>query len=370
MAVLTHNPSEYEAVFLDRLNECGLLPWLKAAVVHKASDLFLSVGEAPVLKVNGEFHRIEGAMLQPQKFLNLIRGVLPEQKLKQYEQGQEVDLAWDLPGLSRFRLSLFKHQNGETIAIRPISYEIPSMAELGLPPVFSELSKLQRGLIIITGPAGSGKSTTLAALLEAMNHHEDRHIITIEDPIEYLIPNHRSLVHQREVGWHTLSFDEGLRSALRAAPNVIVVGELRDLESIQLAVRAAETGHLVLGTLHSGTVIQAITRLIDVFEADRQSLLRIQLAQSLQAICAQRLFKRIDKSGMALATEVMIATTAVRNIIRQNRFSEIRGYMETGQREQMHTFSQSIQHLIDQQMIDPAALLEASDGSPILPNPI
>jgi twitching motility protein PilT len=271
----------------------------------------------------------------------------------------------DVPECSRFRLNIFRHLKGVTIAVRPIPYKIPALSELGLPPVFDDLSKLKHGLILITGPAGSGKSTTLASFVNLINHREERHIITIEDPVEYFIPHHRSIIHQREVGWHTSSFSDGLKNALRENPDVIVVGELRDLESIVLAIRAAETGHLVMGTLHSGTAIQAITRLLDVFDDGRQALIRVQLAQSLQAVCSQRLYKRSDGNGMVLATEVLIATLAIRNIIREQRIQEIRGYMATGMREQMHTFKQSIEGLIAEKLIDESYLGESGEENPV-----
>ena len=220
-------------------------------------------------------------------------------------------------------------------------------------------------MILITGPAGIGKSTTLASFINQINQKEELHIITIEDPVEYFIEPKRCLVHQREVGVHTASFSDGLKSALRENPDIIVVGELRDLESITLAISAAETGHLVVGTLHSGSAVQAITRLLDVFEVGRQALIRVQLAQSLQAICSQRLYKKSDGSGMVVATEVLIATLAIRNIIRGQRVHEIRGYMETGMREQMHTFKQSIQVLVNQKLVDASCMMDSGEESPV-----
>lgn len=350
---------------IEKLKECGLLVWLEEAVRWRASDLFLCEGEPPILKIYGTFKPLKESTVTPQKLLKIIQVILPPPKLEQYHDGQDVDLGLDVPGCSRFRMNLFRHLKGTTIAIRPISYKIPHMGELGLPPVFEDLVQLKRGLILITGPAGSGKSTTLASFINHINHFEERHIITIEDPVEYFIAQKRSLIHQREVGCHTSSFQEGLKNALRENPDVIVVGELRDLESIMLAIRAAETGHLVLGTLHSGSAVQAITRMLDVFDAERQALIRIQLAQSLQAICSQRLYKRTDGNGMVLATEVLIATLAIRNIIREQRVQEIRGYMETGMREQMHTFKQSIQVLVQEGLIHESHLNENTEDSPV-----
>ena len=203
-------------------------------------------------------------------------------------EGKDVDLGLEVKGVSRFRVNIFRHHKGLSVAVRPLPNKILTFSELGLPEVFHDLISLKHGLILITGPAGSGKTTTLASFINAINENEERHIITIEDPIEYLIANKRSLIHQREVGWHTTSFSDGLRSALRESPDIIVVGELRDLESISLALRAAETGHLVLGTLHSGTAVQALTRIIDVFDSVRQEQIMVQLAQSLQCVCSQK----------------------------------------------------------------------------------
>ena len=350
---------------LNQLNECGLLSWLHKGVLLHASDLFLSDGEAPVLKIYGTFKRLIENAVTTEKLLKIINVILPAEKLEQFQNGQEVDIGLDVPGCSRFRLNIFRHQTGMTIAIRPIPYKIPEMKELGLPPVFRDLAHLKHGLILITGPAGSGKSTTLASFINQINQKEELHIITIEDPVEYFIEPKRSLVHQREVGVHTASFSDGLKSALRENPDIIVVGELRDLESITLAISAAETGHLVVGTLHSGSAVQAITRLLDVFEVGRQALIRVQLAQSLQAICSQRLYKRSDGSGMVVATEVLIATLAIRNIIRGQRVHEIRGYMETGMREQMHTFKQSIQVLVNQKLVDTSCMMDSGEESPV-----
>ncbi len=352
-------------LYLEQLEECGLLVWLWEAVRLHASDLFLSDGKQPTLKIYGTFKRLMENVVTTQGLFKIVNAILPPQKLSMYQNGQEVDIGLDVPGCSRFRLNIFRHQMGMTIAIRPIPYKIPAMRELGLPPVFEEFLHLKRGLVLITGPAGSGKSTTMASFINQINQEEERHIVTIEDPVEYLITPQRSLIHQREVGWHTASFSEGLKSALRENPDVIVVGELRDLESVTLAIRAAETGHLVVGTLHSGTAIQAITRLLDVFDVGRQNLIRVQLAQSLQAVCSQRLYKKIDGNGMVVATEILIATQAIRNIIREQRIQEIRGYMATGMREQMHTFKQSIQVLVEAGLVDASCLMESGEENPV-----
>ena len=248
------------------INDPALIQWLEEAVKQNASDLFLSVGEKPMLKVYGIFRRLGDVSLNAEQLHQIIQKIIPEKNWSCFLEGNEVDMGVEIRGLSRFRMNVFQEQNGAAVAIRPIPQKIPTIEDLRLPAVFHDLSRLPRGLVLITGPAGSGKSTTLAALIDAINQREDRHIITIEDPIEYIIPSKNSLIHQREVGRHTSSFANGLRNALRENPDIIVIGELRDLESIALAVRAAETGHLVLGTLHSGTAIQAVTRLLDVLK--------------------------------------------------------------------------------------------------------
>ncbi|MCB9719717.1 MAG: PilT/PilU family type 4a pilus ATPase [Candidatus Omnitrophica bacterium] len=335
--------------------------WLQETVKQHASDLFLSVGEVPVLKVYDVFKKITKHPLKRETIDEFIQAIIPERKCKLFEEGHDVDIGLDVQGLARFRINIFRQQNGNSIAIRPLPYEILEIEDLMLPDVYRDLQLVKRGMILITGPTGSGKTTTLASFINAINQRYEKHIITIEDPIEYVIPSQKSLIHQREVGWHTQSFGDGLRSALRENPDIIVVGELRDLESISLAIRAAETGHLVLGTLHSGTAIQTLSRILDVFDSERQSLIRTQLAQSLQAICSQRLIKRIDREGMIVATEIMIATLALRNIIRQDRVQEIRGYIETGQREKMHTLKQSIQGLIDKSFVLEESLDEVKE---------
>lgn len=342
----------------ERLRRCGLLPWLEQAVRHQASDLFLSVGDKPILEIDGSFKPLGDAPLTAGRLAQITEALLPEAKRAQFLEGREVDMGLDVEGLTRFRVNLFRERDGQAIAVRPFPRRIPTLAELGLPPIFESLSRCPRGLILMTGPAGSGKTTTLASLIDTINHRDERHIITIEDPIEYVIPNQRSLIHQRELDAHTRSFADGLRSALREHPDIIMVGELRDRDSIALAIQAAETGHLVLGTLHSGTAVQAITRILDVFDAELQGQIRIQLAQSLHAIVAQRLLKRKDGTGMVAATEVLMATLAVRNIIRQNRLQELRSYMEVGERTGMHTFDNSIQTLLEQGLVGDDALQE------------
>jgi twitching motility protein PilT len=336
----------------ERLGHSGLLPWLEAAVRQNASDLFLSVGQPPTLKVFGSFRLLGDVSLREGHLARIVEALLPEPKLAQFKQGREVDMGLGVKDLSRFRVNAFREQNGIAIACRPIPMRVPSLQELKLPPIVEKLTHCSRGLILVAGPAGSGKTTTLAAFLDAINQREERHILTIEDPMEYVIPNRHSLIHQREVGLHTRSFADGLRNALRENPDVIVTGELRDMESVALAIRAAETGHLVLGTLHSGSAVQAVTRILGVFESALQPSIRVQLSQSLQAIIAQKLLNRRDGKGMVVATEALIATYAVRNVIQQNRIQELRSYLQCGSQEGMHTLEQSVRSLTDQGLVD------------------
>lgn len=343
----------------ERLKLCGLYPWLEEAVNVKASDLFLSIGEPPTLKVYGGFKRVMGEPVTPGQLSRIIDTILTGSQRELFNQGREIDTAFDVDQVSRFRVNVFRASAGAAIAFRPIPTKcIPTIDELGLPQILHDLTLLGRGLILITGPTGNGKSTTLAAFLDEINKRDEKHIITIEDPIEYVIRHQRSLVHQREVELHTRSFADGLRSALRENPDIIMIGELRDLESISLALRAADTGHLVLGTLHSSNTSQAITRIIDVFDTAQKAQVQTQLAQSLQAIVTQRLLKRIDGQGMIVATEVLIATPAVRNVIRANQMQQIKMYLEMGKREGMHTIDQDIKDLVDGGIVAPESITQ------------
>ncbi|MGH7197550.1 MAG: PilT/PilU family type 4a pilus ATPase [Candidatus Omnitrophota bacterium] len=350
----------------DKCRMCELFPWLDEALEAKASDLFITVGEAPMLKIFGQFRKIGNVPVSVAKMSLILDSILTKsQSNRFFKDGHEVDLALDVDGLSRFRVNVFKSREGASLAFRPIPRHLPSLDELGLPPILHDLSRLTKGLVLITGPTGNGKSTTLAALLNEVNKRDERHIITIEDPIEFVIPHQKSLVHQREVEMHTRSFADGLKSALRENPDIIMVGELRDPESITLAVRAAETGHLVFSTLHSGTAVQAITRILDVFEPSAKSQVQVQLAQSLQGIVTQRLFKRRDEKGMALATEMLIPTPAIRNLIRVDQLAQIKMYLEMGKDAGMRSMEQSIRELLKEGVIGMEALEELKAGGAI-----
>ena len=344
---------------LDKIVKEGFRKVLEQAVSIKSSDIFISVGNPVRLRTATGFKVITEQKLTNEMVDKAIEDLLPEKKLAEFRKGNDVDMGFGIDDLCRFRVNLFHEKDGAAMVIRPLPFDIPDLASLNLPDVLNDFSYLRSGLILVTGVTGSGKSTTLASFVNTINRRDERHIITIEDPIEYVLPgDQKSLVHQREVGTHTASFSDGLRSALRENPDVIVVGELRDLESITLALRAAETGHLVVGTLHSGTAVQAITRIVDVFDATRHAQIRVQLAQSLQGILSQRLLPLEDGSGRIAATEVLVANMAIRNIIRDNRVHEIQGYLITGKAQKMHTMEQSVKELIQQGLVDSSVLRE------------
>ena len=314
--------------------------YLQESTELNGSDLFLSSGEAPTLRVGPDFKILEDTLLDDAIIMSFMNMVLSKTKLDEFHAGADVDLALESPDKTRFRVNIFRHAKGTGMVIRMLPNKIRSFSELGLPHAFERLIYSKEGLILVTGSTGSGKTATLASFINTINEKFERHIISVEDPIEYIIPNKRSLIHQREVGRHVTSFADGLKSALRECPDVIVVGEMRDLESITWALRAAETGHLVLGTLHSSTASQTVTRLIDVFDSLRQQQIRIQLAESLLCVCSQKLLPRKDKKGMVLATEIMINTLAIGNLIRTNNLHSIAGYIKSGAEHHMHTFEQ------------------------------
>lgn len=355
------------AVMNDKLKACGLYPWLLASFEDKASDLFLTIGEAPTLKVPQGFKKLGEQAVSAQQMSKIIETILNDEQMKEFVAGKEVDLSIELDQLSRFRVNVFKAKGGASLAFRPIPRVIPTLDSLGLPSVLRELTKLTKGMVLVTGPTGNGKSTTLAAFIDEINRRDERHIITIEDPIEYVIPHQKCLIHQREVELHTRSFADGLRSALREHPDIIMVGELRDLETISMAVRAAETGHFVLATLHSGTTTEAITRILDVFENGQKGQIQASLAQSLQAVVTQRLLKKMDGTGLVVATEVLIPNPAIRNIIRAGQLAQIKMYLEMGRKEGMRTMEHSVKELAEKGLIPLSAMEEFGPAVKIEP---
>ncbi|CEP66032.1 Pilus retraction protein PilT [Moorella glycerini] len=324
---------------------------LRAAAAAGASDVHLSVGLPPVFRVHGELQvQRQWEPLDSGMTAGLVRPIVGERWEVLQERG-EIDLAYSLPGVSRFRVNVFHQRGSVGAAIRLIPRDIPNLETLGLPPVVAELAERQHGLVLVTGPTGSGKSTTLAAMVDKINRERSCHIITLEDPIEYLHQHRRSIVNQREVGSDTQSFASALRAALRQDPDVILVGEMRDLETIATAITAAETGHLVLATLHTSSAIQSVDRIIDVFPPHQQGQVRIQLADTLEGVITQQLLPRADRKGRVAAVEVLIATPAVKNLIREGKTHQIVSSMQTGARYGMQTMDMALRQLVTRGVI-------------------
>jgi len=326
---------------------------LRRAVEQGASDIHLCEGQPPFFRLNGQLIRQGSEPLDGPAMRALAEEVIPPQKRPEFEERGEVDLSHGIPGLSRFRVNVYRQRSTLAAALRVIPFKVPSLEELGLPEVVGDLCDKAYGLVVVTGPTGSGKSTTLAAMVDRINERYERHIVTIEDPIEYLHRNKRSVVHQREIGSDTTSFSLALRAALRQDPDVILLGEMRDLETIQIALQAAETGHLVLATLHTNDAASSIDRIVDVFPPGQQQQVRVQLATSLQGVVAQRLLPRIDRPGRVAAFEVLVATTAIRNLIREGKTHQIRGLIQTGTKLGMRSMEASVRELLDRSIIGP-----------------
>jgi len=311
------------------------------------SDLHLTAGTPPVIRLHGDLNRLANyPVLEPQRLRTMIYSVISQKQRERLEQNLELDCSYSLPGKARFRLNVYFQRDSIGAAFRYIPHRIRKLEELGLPPQAAELARLPRGFVVVTGPTGSGKSTTLAAMLDVVNTERDVHIMTIEDPIEYLHKHKRAMVNQREVGADTHSFAEGLRHVLRQDPDVILVGEMRDLETIQTAITAAETGHLVFATLHTQDAPQTIDRIIDAFPAHQQQQIRVQLSGTLQGVVTQQLLQTRDGKGRVVAAEVLVATPAVRNLIREAKVHQIYSMMQAGARHGMRTMDQSLANLV------------------------
>jgi len=318
---------------------------LSDAIDMKASDVHITAGVTPIFRVNGELLNYGTTILNPLDTEKLVKKITNENQFDKLIEFGEYDFSYAIPGKSRFRVNAYIQRGSFGMALRIIPYEIPSMESLGLPAIIPELSDLPRGLILVTGPTGSGKSTTLATMINKINSERKCHILTLEDPIEYLHKHNKSIVNQREVGADTLSFSNGLRAALREDPDVILVGEMRDLETISIAITAAETGHLVLSTLHTIGAPQTIDRIIDVFPPHQQQQIRVQLASVIQAIITQQLLPRADGKGRIAAFEVMVATPAIRNLIREDKIHQIETAMQTGAKYKMQTMDSALLNL-------------------------
>ncbi|HJQ83384.1 MAG TPA: type IV pilus twitching motility protein PilT [Candidatus Binatia bacterium] len=328
---------------------------LREASEKGASDLHLSAGEPPLLRVHGDLVRTEHGPQNADAVTTLVNSIMSDAQKTYFQAEHEVDFACELAGKGRFRVNVFMHSRGPGAVLRSIPSQIPSLDSLAMPAVLKELCTRERGLVLVTGPTGSGKSTTLAAMIDVINQTWDAHILTVEDPIEFVHPPKRCLVNQREVGPHTNSFSNALRSALREDPDVILIGEMRDLETISLALTAAETGHLVFGTLHTSSAPKTIDRIIDVFPAGQQGQIRTMLSESLEAVVAQTLLKK-KGGGRIAACEILVGNSAVRNLIREGKLHQIPSMMQTGQRLGMQTLDMALADLVKRGLIEPTAL--------------
>ncbi len=318
-----------------------------------ASDLHLVSGQPPALRITGDIERIKYKTLTNDDLRKILYEITPEEKIKTFEETGDVDFGYEIPGLARYRANYFMQKNGVAAVFREIPSEVLTAEQLGLPPVISKLASLPRGLVLVTGPTGSGKSTTLAAIIDQANKTRKDHIITVEDPIEFVHKSQGCIVNHREVGLHTETFSSALRGALREDPDIILVGELRDLETISLAIEAASTGHLVFGTLHTSSAAKTVDRIIEVFPASQQAQIRSTLSDGLRAIIAQVLFKRIDKKGRCAALEILIATSAVRNLVRESKTHQIPSMIQTGKQYGMQLLDDAIMQLYKKKWISP-----------------
>src|SRR6058998_4192719 len=323
-----------------------------------ASDLHLVSGQQPILRLHGDMERVKYKMLEDGELKAMLYEIAPELKIKQYEETGDVDFGYEIPGVARFRCNFFMQKYGCGAVFRQIPTKVMTADDLGLPPILKRTAMLNKGLVLITGPTGSGKSTTLAAIIDQANRNRQDHIITIEDPIEFVHESQGCLVNHREVGTHTRSFSAALRGALREDPDIILVGEMRDLETIRLAIEAAETGHLVFATLHTTNAAKTVDRVIEVFPHEEQGQIRNTLSTSLKIVVAQNLFKRIDKKGRCAALEIMVCNTPVANLIREGKTYQIPSVMQTGKRAGMQTLDDAILELLNKKWISPEEAYE------------
>ena len=307
--------------------------YFETMLENKASDLHLSTGNAPIIRINGELVRLDSPPLVHEELLAMLREMCPEDKMERFEETGDVDFGYELPGKARFRANFFSQKDGVAAVFRTIPSQVLTAEQLGLPGICQKFAKLTKGLVLVTGPTGSGKSTTLAAIIDYANKIRADHILTVEDPIEFVHKSVKALINHREVGLHTKSFGSALRGALREDPDIILVGEMRDLETISLALEAAATGHLVFGTLHTPSAAKTIDRIIDVFPASQQNQIRTTLSEAIKGVIAQNLFKRVDKPGRVAALEILVVDTPIANMIREEKTYQIPGMIEVGQRK-------------------------------------
>lgn len=323
---------------------------LAFSVKNKASDLHLSAGLPPMIRVDGDVRRINIPAFDHKTVHSLVYDIMSDKQRKDFEEFLETDFSFEIPGLARFRVNAFNQNRGAGAVFRTIPSQILTLEELGTPPIFKDLINQPQGLILVTGPTGSGKSTTLAAMLDYINKNEYAHLLTVEDPIEFVHTSQKCLINQREVHRDTHGFNEALRSALREDPDYILVGEMRDLETIRLAMTAAETGHLVFGTLHTSSAAKTIDRIIDVFPAAEKPMVRSMLSESLRAVISQSLLKKIG-GGRVAAHEIMVGTPAIRNLIREDKVAQMYSSIQTGQQYGMQTLDQCLQNLVARGLI-------------------
>jgi len=327
---------------------------LAFSVKNKASDLHLSSGLPPMIRVHGDVRRINLPAMEHKDVHGMVYDIMNDGQRKIYEETLECDFSFEIPNLARFRVNAFNQHRGAGAVFRTIPSKVLTLEELNAPKIFKEICEYPRGIVLVTGPTGSGKSTTLAGMINHINENDYGHILTVEDPIEFVHESKKCLINQREVGPHTLSFANALRSALREDPDVILVGEMRDLETIRLALTAAETGHLVFGTLHTSSAAKTVDRVVDVFPAAEKEMVRAMLSESLRAVISQTLLKTKDGSGRVAAHEIMIGTPAIRNLIRENKIAQMYSAIQTGQNFGMQTLDQNLIDLVRRNVVSSA----------------
>ena len=335
---------------------------LAFSVKNKASDLHLSAGLPPIIRVNGDVRRINLPAMEHKDVHAMVYDIMSDSQRKQYEDTRECDFSFEIPNLARFRVNAFVQNRGAGAVFRTIPSKVLTLEELNCPRIFKDISDYPRGIVLVTGPTGSGKSTTLAAMINHVNENAYSHILTVEDPIEFVHQPKKCLINQREIGPHTLSFQNALRSALREDPDVILVGEMRDLETIRLALTGAETGHLVFATLHTSSAAKTIDRIVDVFPAAEKEMVRSMLSESLRAVISQTLLKTKDGQGRVAAYEILIGTPAIRNLIRENKVAQMYSSLQTGQQFGMQTLDQCLLELVKRNIVSaPEARAKAAN---------
>jgi len=333
-----------------------------------ASDLHLVAGSQPILRLRGEMERVKYKVLENDELKAMLYEITPEDKIKVFEETGDLDFGYEIPGMARYRANFFNQKYGIGAVFREIPSKIVTIDELGFPPLLKKLAMLDKGLVLVTGPTGSGKSTTLAAIIDHANKNRKDHIITIEDPIEFVHQSQGCIVNHREIGSHTRSFATALRGALREDPDIILVGEMRDLETISLALEAAATGHLVFSTLHTQSATKTVDRIIDVFPSEQQAQVRVTLSETLKAVVSQTLFRRRDKKGRCAALEILVVTPAVANLIREAKTFQLTSVIQTGKKFGMQTLDDAIMGLLQKGLIEPEdAYNKAVDKNKFIP---